>query len=297
MYINGTIKPDFIIIGAQKAGTTWLWERLKAHPETDLPEEKEIHYFGGVERYRNGTDWYYDHFRRLNPEKITGEASTTYFYDHMPYWYNDAKEIEFDRALAPIPALITRELPHIKIIVVLRDPVKRALSAHRHWLRVLGGDGPSPMLGLKRYALENPKFRILEYGLYGKYIAKWQEHLAQDKCLTMVFEEDIRKTPEITLKRVYRFLGIDPEFSPENLEKPIHKSWNISKSIINWRTQRAKTIAGRYFFRQAGRLVTRKDLLKPLAVKKQDIAFLKAYYRDDVEKLKQLIDADFSAWT
>ena len=81
-------KPDFMIIGAQKAGTTWLWEKLNLHHGTSLPKEKEIHFFGGVENYQKGREWYYNHFSNLDPYKVTGEASTTYLYDRIPYWHN-----------------------------------------------------------------------------------------------------------------------------------------------------------------------------------------------------------------
>ena len=82
---KNVIKPDFLVIGAQKSGTTWLWSMLNQHPETDLPIEKEIHYFGGIENFRKGKEWYYNHFRNLTNGKLTGEASTTYLYDFMPY--------------------------------------------------------------------------------------------------------------------------------------------------------------------------------------------------------------------
>ena len=55
-----TRKPNFFIIGAQKCGTGWLWEMLKQHPGTDLPSQKEIHFFGASELYRKGKGWYYN---------------------------------------------------------------------------------------------------------------------------------------------------------------------------------------------------------------------------------------------
>ena len=90
------IKPDFLIIGAQKAGTTWLWRMLEQHPDTDLAKEKEIHFFGSSELYRTGKDRYYGHFARLDRSKLIGEASTSYFYDNVLYWYNDSPKLEVE---------------------------------------------------------------------------------------------------------------------------------------------------------------------------------------------------------
>jgi len=130
-----TRKPDFLIIGAQKAATTWLWNILDSHPDTDLPQKKEIHFFGGVENYNKGKEWYYNHFTGLDKTKITGEASTSYLYDYIPYWNNSSNSIEVSHSLPTIPELIINEMPDVKILVVLRDPVARAISAYKHNMR------------------------------------------------------------------------------------------------------------------------------------------------------------------
>ncbi len=119
-------KPDFLIIGAQKAGTTWLWAMLNQHPGVQLPETKEIHFFGGSETYAAGLDAYLAHFEGIPENRVTGEASTAMFFDRVPYWYNKGRELVYDDALPPVPELVRRDLGEVKIIVVLRDPVRRA---------------------------------------------------------------------------------------------------------------------------------------------------------------------------
>lgn len=104
-------KPSFLIIGAQKCATTWLWDKLKQHPGTDLPLKKEIHFFGSSELYAKGREWYYNHFKHLDSSKVIGEASTTYLYDKVPFWYNPTNSLEHDYSLHTIPELITKELP------------------------------------------------------------------------------------------------------------------------------------------------------------------------------------------
>jgi hypothetical protein len=149
MKLQDITRPDFLLIGAQKSGTTWLWRVLDQHPGTDLPRKKEIHFFGGVENYRKGKEWYYSHFEGLDSSKVIGEASTTYLYDNIPFWYNPSSSIEVDCSLPAIPELITNELPNIKIIAILRDPVWRAVSAYKHWMTRMKRGRISPRLGIK----------------------------------------------------------------------------------------------------------------------------------------------------
>ncbi len=160
-------KPDFLIIGAPRAGTTWLWRMLKQHPGVDLPAVKEPFFFGAAELYRKGEDWYYNRFSGTDPSKITGEGSTAYFYDQVPYFYNSGKELIHDDTLPVIPKLITDELPDVKIFILLRDPVQRAISNYRMW-KARGAIRP---LGtLKETAEHRRKMRIVEYGHYVRYL-------------------------------------------------------------------------------------------------------------------------------
>ncbi len=202
--------PEFFIIGAQKSATSWLWNMLDKHPGTSLPSQKEIHYFGSSELYSKGDDWYYNHFKGLDPDKVIGEASTTYFYDRAPYWYNQSSQIVIDESLPTIPELITQKFPERKFIVILRDPVRRAISAYSHWLKK---GKLSPFLGLTNVIKEHPRLRILEYGLYAKYLKVWMKHVPSDRFRVIVYEDQIRKNWDQTLSDTYEYLGLDPAFT------------------------------------------------------------------------------------
>ena len=124
-----TNKPNCMLIGAQHAGTSWLWNVLKQHPQTSFPKTKENHFFGSAELYRKGLPWYFAHFDGLDTSKIICDAATTNFYDRVPYWYNAKNEVEYDDSLPTIPELIVDAIPEVKIIVSLRDPVSRTISS------------------------------------------------------------------------------------------------------------------------------------------------------------------------
>lgn len=98
--------PDFIIIGAQKCGTTSLFNYLSKHPDVSLPEEKEIHFFDKF--YNKGINWYKKNF--LNDGMLTGEATPYYIYH--PH----------------VTVRISSCCPNAKLIVMLRNPIDRAYS-------------------------------------------------------------------------------------------------------------------------------------------------------------------------
>lgn len=117
--------PDFVIVGAQKAGTTSLYKYLTTHPQVLGASRKELHFFDVA--YHRGSAWYRSHFPRrrardaladrLGRPVITGESSPYYlFHPHAP------------RRLA-------EHVPDTKLIVLLRDPVTRAYSHYRHQVR------------------------------------------------------------------------------------------------------------------------------------------------------------------
>src|SRR5437016_5579333 len=108
--------PHFIIIGAQRCGTTSLFEYLARHPSFSLPSQKELHFFDY--QYHNGADWYRKQFPLLLGGVITGEASPYYLlHPHVPRRIRDWN-------------------PDVKLIVLLRNPVDRAYSHYYHEVRL-----------------------------------------------------------------------------------------------------------------------------------------------------------------
>ena len=275
--------PDFLIIGAQKAGTTWLWAMLKQHPGTSLPETKELHYYGSAELYRKGPESYYQHFAALDSNKVIGEASTTYLYDRVPYWYNKSNEIEFDDSLPLLPELIKQDLPDIKILVVLRDPVRRAVSAYSHYTQT---GQLSPFSSLKQTALECPKYRLLEYGFYHKYLSVWQDVYPKERFKVLVFEEDVIKYPDTTIKDVYNFLDLDPEFKPSASDKKRNKSKSWTRIVVSHILGK---VSPSLSTSRIPRMFDRLDFLKNRAYSNADIEFLAQEYLSEKKSLEILL--------
>ena len=99
--------PDFLGLGVQKGGTTTLHTLLAAHPQLMLPQKKELHFF--THRYWRGKRWYGRQFRAATPDQKCGEITPYYLFHSL------------------VPERIQRCCPKVRLIVLLRDPVERAL--------------------------------------------------------------------------------------------------------------------------------------------------------------------------
>jgi len=110
--------PGFLIIGAQKSGTTALHHYLEKHVELSAPQEKELDFFSCCERYGKGFDFYHAHFSSCSPTKLLFEASPSYLEDPQA------------------PKRIHDYNPSIKLIAILREPCERAYSAWNMYVKL-----------------------------------------------------------------------------------------------------------------------------------------------------------------
>jgi hypothetical protein len=104
--------PDFLGLGTQKGGTTSLHQWLNTHPQVFLPTCKEVHYFDL--QAKQAATWYAKHFQDARPEQLCGEITPFYLFH------------------PDVPARIHAVVPEVRMIVLLRDPVERALSQVFH---------------------------------------------------------------------------------------------------------------------------------------------------------------------
>ena len=104
--------PDFLGLGVQKGGTTSLHRLLEQHPDVFLPPVKEVHYFSL--NYASGEAWYRSQFAGAKPDQHCGEITPYYIFHPQ------------------VAARVKEALPQAKLIVLLRDPVDRALSQYFH---------------------------------------------------------------------------------------------------------------------------------------------------------------------
>jgi hypothetical protein len=217
------VLPDFIIIGTQKGGTSSLYEYLSRHPRVFPALKKEVHFFD-TENFAKGLAWYRAHFPldvrhetqsgRCKP--ITGEASPYYlFYPHAA-------------------ARIAKFLPRAKIIVMLRNPIDRALSHYYHQVR----KGREPLafgaaIEAESHRLEGEYERMLKdesyysyacwaysylgRGYYADQLSAWFRIFPREQFL-FIRSEDFFLNPCASFKQSLRFLEL-PEIDLCNYEK------------------------------------------------------------------------------
>ena len=208
--------PDFVIIGAQKCGTTSLYDFVTRHPDVAPARVKEVHHFtfhNRLDRIRwdgpapdqekFGTNWYRSNFpmrlsgrlhsMRHGRRLLTGEASVSY----LPY--------------SGVPERMARLLPDAKLIVMLRDPVDRAYSAYNFYKWYYNED--RTFEDAIRHDMDGTETRFtrtyLVHGLYANHLERWFRHYPRERFLVLA-NADLRPDFHGTMNRVWKFLGLRP---------------------------------------------------------------------------------------
>lgn len=218
--------PDFLIIGAQKAGTTWLRAGLRRHPKVFMPD-REVHFFNKDANYERGPRWYARQFRGAGATDRVGEKTPNYLWTNVPDTGSDT----------PPHTRIASTLPNIRLIALLRDPVDRAISAYNHHLcrgrfpphvsmeHILFGDHQS--LG-RRHGL-------LTMGHYDEHLRDYLEVFNRDQLLVLIFEEHVVEAPAEGLERACRFLDLDPTEIPDETQSARHvHSFTKPRAYLNY---------------------------------------------------------------
>jgi hypothetical protein len=222
--------PDFIIIGAQKSGTTSLYHYLCQHPQLLPSYKKEVHFFdGGIDpssdNFDKGEFWYRAHFplkEYRGHARKTFEASPLYIFNPIA------------------PERIYNLIPNVKLIAILRNPVDRAISHYFHEKRkereplsimdalLTEEDRLNSAVNGKDY--RNNMFRHYSYkkrGIYYEQIIRYLKYFPSKNMLILNSEELFTK-PHETLRRVFEFIDIDNKFTIENLAPR-----NVAKNKIS----------------------------------------------------------------
>lgn len=222
--------PDLIIVGAQKSGTTSLYAYLKRHPQIVPAFKKEVHFFDGglspdENSYNKGEMWYRSHFplrTKVNANQITFEASPLYLFNPL--------------AAQRLASLV----PATKIIVLLRSPTERAISHYFHERRkkrepltigeAMQAEEARLQPAVKARDYKNEAFIRYSYktrGLYCEQLKRYFLSFPQQQLLVMSAEY-LFNEPIHCLRRVYSFVGVDPEFQAADF-KPKNTGSNREK--------------------------------------------------------------------
>jgi Sulfotransferase domain len=199
--------PDFLIIGAQKAGTTALYAYLRRHPQITGPSWKEVSFFD--RHYTRGEAWYRGNFpNALRTRGLVGEASPSYLFHPLA------------------PERVAALVPEAKLIALVRNPVDRAFSQYQHEVALgreplsfedaLEAEGER-LSGEVERMLADPAYFSRPWwdytyrgrGRYAEQLERWLAVFPREQLL-VVPSEDLLAEPEQTHARVLEFLGAPP---------------------------------------------------------------------------------------
>ena len=226
--LNVKHRIDFLLIGAQKSGTTSLWKHIAAHPQIFVPATKEVEFFSNPQRFEQGLDWYWNTYFAGAPDAACkGEATTQYMM------------------FPEVPRRIHDTFPNVKLLALLRNPIDRAYSHYR--MSVMRGYETRSFEDCVD-ALQSPSDRgdgvldihrdYFRFGEYGRIFESYLEHFDTGQ-FNLVFTETLDADPARLTRNVYEFLGVDPEFYPDNLRKRFNVSGERSMPAVAENLRRA----------------------------------------------------------
>lgn len=263
--------PTFLCIGAQKCGTTWLARAVKQHPQVSPGKRKELHFFNHREAYARGLEWYEAQFRKSPRTRATGEFTPN-------YWWTEGTDVPFHYLGAA--DRIADAYPGLRLIVCLRDPVARAVSAYFHHLNA--GRYP-PSVGLLGAVERYPDIR--EFGLYATQYAAWLRRFPAERFLVLVYEEDIAPdaAKQATLDRVFTHIGVEPGFQPAE----VTEQRNVRQSDFSMRLKHASPARRRLMSLVPQPM--RDARVWRIEVPDADRAALAADFRPEVARLEEML--------
>ena len=185
--------PNLVVIGAKKSGTTSLYHYLASHPDIWMSREKELDFFVAERNWSRGLDWYR---RRFNTDAaVRGEASP--YYTALPQHRG-------------VPERMASVIPDARLVYLVRDPIERLVS-HYH-MAVATGRERRPLAAAIANLSES---WYVAQGRYWMQLDPYLRHFAPEQVL-VVDQDDLGRERAAALRRVFGFLGVDPNFvSPE----------------------------------------------------------------------------------
>ncbi|MCU7555619.1 sulfotransferase [Alteromonas sp. ASW11-19] len=265
---EGTL-PDFIGVGAQRAGTTWLYRCLSEHPDIFMSAKKELHFFN--RHFEQGLESYKANFPASETAnvKVCGEITPNYYH----------REQALQR--------IKETIPDVKLFFVLREPVSRAFSQYQLYVQ-------SDYQGLSFDEVLTKYDDVTDLSLQGKHLQRIYEIFPRENVLVL-FYDDIVRSPATVVKSVFNFLDVDSSFSPSFLNKRVNRvvlpgtqKW-LKKLGLGWGIELVKRSPASEWIKNA--------FHKP--VKKADDTDFTAFstrFKNDIDLIEKLTGRALPGW-
>ena len=287
---------DFIGIGIMKAGSTWIFEVLKEHPQICVSTQKEIQFFDKDRNYIKGIGWYKKFFSNCQSDKIKGEFSPGYL------------------SSPKVPERIYNNFPKAKLIVCLRNPVEAIISCYRFSVTRRNHLSLYPNFS---EAIHKDK-GLLDNFLYARHLKRYFSFFSKENILILIYD-DLKSNPADFIKKIYNFLNVDSQFIPEICKTKKNVTGDsfivprfafinkiFCRLMILSQNQKIRKIPGFLFLQEiAFRIYTanRKHVknfgefkVSDDSIRDDEREYLRQFYKADIEQLEKIIDRKLTSW-
>jgi len=314
--------PQFIIIGAAKAGTTSLYKKLNMHPDVFMSNPKEPEFFARDDIYDRGIDWYFNLFSNASNTQVCGEASTLYSLTQL-----------YPKTVVRMNEL----LPNVKIIYVVREPIKRAFSYYTQLIKNYQNSTKNYIVNrtfeecifpekfpnrvnreqffasFDQHLLDTPG-TFIGGGMYMTNIENYLEFYNQENILLIDFDDLVKNIDEVAAK-ICKFIGVDSSLFPENKEvrdnitseyfKKIDKEIKKQNTIFKLKSmpgvERFKKIIPQRLRRKVlayfvNATYEKAEESRPEMMLSSTNQYLKVFYKTEIEQLEKFWHKDLSMW-
>ena len=296
--IGSTNLPNFLIIGAAKAGTTSLYYYLKQHPQIFMSSVKEPRFFA-----LEGEELNFQ-----NPDNAINFTSITNFIDYTSLFESVTNEIAVGEA-SPLYMYsnkaidrIHKYIPEVKLIAILRNPVDRAYSSYKHLIALEKSTFAEALLE-EENRINNNWAHLWHYknaGYYYKQLKPYFDRFDKSKIKILLFEDLMSKPLEL-LREIFSFLEVDTTFIPDmNTQNvSVNPKYKFLDRILN----------GRNVIRSSTKMIVPERARKFLAngvrgwnskefppIPSEVKLHLIDEYKEDILNLQELLEIDLSSW-
>lgn len=277
--------PNFLGIGAAKCGTTWMHGLLQQHPKIYMPlMRKEIDFFNLDDNYNRGFDWY---------ESFFPDAQTATQYsaigEFTPRYINT---LESAKRIGEVKSVK-------KLIVMLRDPAKRAYSQYTHSVR----NGYSK--SFQDFIVERPY--VIEDSLYSKRLEPFLDLFAPEQFCYFIFEDAVKDVPA-TQQKIANFFNIDPAEFPNQTGPAKANSSYVPKykwlnstvrdlnqklrrsSSFDWVINLSETLQVRQLLQKYNSAAKVPPISREMKLSLQDT------FNPDIDRLEKIINSSLDRW-
>lgn len=253
---------------------------MEQHPGIFMPTPLEVHFFDNETNFSRGAEWYANRFGDAGPNQVCGEKTPDYL------WTCRSSPFHTD-----IAERIKSLVPDVKLLLVLRNPVIRAISAINHQI-MKGRLSPSVSIEELIFGRDKPlaeKYGIIERGFYVNDLTRYLAFFPRENLKILLYEEDVSQAPHDTLRAVYEFVGVDSNFVPKGSGRRVNQGMRSHAGLfLNYHAPRLSALTA-----ALDRLLPKTDPLKP---SDETLERLKDLYRSKNLELEQLLARSIDAW-